>query len=265
MIASDTLGGSEYTNINFKDFSFTPNVDYTAFGNPEAGISVIGEEAVVEGLTQPNQGINILNAFGNGVVCSEGETYTITADITPIGEASSYDFTIGLSNGGEVLSDSSATHTLPSNIATTISLEFTATADDIAKQISAIAMYGSSNEGMTKFKIDNIIVKSEDTIRLSKVSSLTIETAAKPDISVATSQLTVSAQGEGRITAAVDGQPQTDWATGATNDFARGTRLVLTAVPDADSKFLYWIDKNSGRMVSQEAEYAFYLGTDHTL
>lgn len=265
VIASDTLGGSEYTNINFKDFSFTPNVDYTAFGNPEAGISVIGEEAVVEGLTQPNQGINILNAFGNGTVCSEGETYTITADITPVGEASSYDFTIGLSNGGEVLSDSSATHTLPSNIATTISLEFTATADDIAKQISAIAMYGSSNEGMTKFKIDNIIVKSEDTIRLSKVSSLTIETAAKPDISVATSQLTVSAQGEGRITASVDGQPQTDWATGATNDFARGTRLVLTAVPDADSKFLYWIDKNSGRMVSQEAEYAFYLGTDHTL
>lgn len=89
--------------------------------------------------------------------------------------------------------------------------------------------------------------------------AVTFQTAA------AISKLTVSARGGGRIMATVEAQSQTDWATGITEDFARGTRFVLAAVADADSKFLYWIDQGSGRMVSQEAEYAFYLGTDRML
>ena len=80
----------------------------------------------------------------------------------------------------------------------------------------------------------------------------------------AMSKLTVSASG-GKIMATVGTEPQADWATGISTDYARGTRFVLAAVADSGYKFLYWLDEGSNRIVSTEAEYAFHLGLARSL
>lgn len=80
----------------------------------------------------------------------------------------------------------------------------------------------------------------------------------------AMSKLTVSASG-GKIMATVGAEPQTDWATGISTDYERGTKFVLAAVADSGYKFLYWLDEGSNRIVSTEAEYAFYLGLPRSL
>ncbi len=76
--------------------------------------------------------------------------------------------------------------------------------------------------------------------------------------------LAVGASG-GTIQAVVGEEPSADWSTGKEVDFARGTKIVLTAAADAEYTFLYWLDKDSGRIVSDQAEYSFYLGSDRNL
>ena len=78
-------------------------------------------------------------------------------------------------------------------------------------------------------------------------------------------KLVVSANGGGKIMSVVGSEPQADWATGNEAEFERGTKFTLTAVPEAGSKFLYWIDAESNRIVSEAADYSFYLGAGRKL
>lgn len=58
---------------------------------------------------------------------------------------------------------------------------------------------------------------------------------------------------------------QADWATGKEAEFVRGTRFTLTATPETGNKFLYWVDADSNRIVSEEDAYSFYLGAGRNL
>ena len=78
-------------------------------------------------------------------------------------------------------------------------------------------------------------------------------------------KLVVSANGGGKIMSVVGSASQADWATGKEAEFVRGTKFTLTAMPEAGNKFLYWVDADSNRIVSEEDAYSFYLGAGRNL
>ena len=265
VLASETPGGTEYMSLDFETFPFTAGLDYTALGGYGGTVSVAGGAAVVDGVTGSGQGISILNAFGSGETCKAGETYVISADVTPQGSDAAYELAIGLSNGKTATAGGSA-FTVAAGTTQKITATYTATAADEANGICAVAIYAGGT-APERFTVDNVTVICENTVAVASGANLVVETASEnvEPQPAETSKLTVSANGSGRIIYESGTPEEQDWATGMTAEFERGTRLTLTAVADADSKFVYWIDKASGRVVSEEANYSFILGMPRNL
>lgn len=70
-----------------------------------------------------------------------------------------------------------------------------------------------------------------------------------------TANLTIKYDGNGTVS---------DWTYGTTKSFVLGTEIMLTAIPEQDSIFMYWKDIG-GRVVSTNPEYTFEMGCDETL
>lgn len=69
----------------------------------------------------------------------------------------------------------------------------------------------------------------------------------------------------GTVTAAKDGATAEDWQSIKTVNLPVGTKLSLTAIPEENASFLYWMDKNSGLILSYEEAFEFSVGTDREL
>lgn len=69
----------------------------------------------------------------------------------------------------------------------------------------------------------------------------------------------------GTITPTVNGTAQSPLTTMTTN-YKVGTKIGFTAAPESDSQtFLYWLDMNSGRILSYDISCDFIVGTDKNL
>lgn len=75
--------------------------------------------------------------------------------------------------------------------------------------------------------------------------------------------LDVSALG-GSIVNITDGRQEV-WGDKISRDFAQGSTFTLKAEPVDGSRFMFWQDANSGRVISAEPTYTFTLGTDTAL
>ena len=99
--------------------------DYTAFGGNSGRVSLKDGAAVIEGVENAGQGIRLLNVFGSGgMVCKAGESYTVSADVTPLGtNENGYEMMLGLcAKDGDVLSQNIFTsETIAANNTKTVS------------------------------------------------------------------------------------------------------------------------------------------------
>lgn len=126
----------------------------------------------------------------------------------------------------------------------------------------ATVLYG--NEEATGSSYLVTALPAEVPVKVKAPRGNTVEYTFKFTQAAQMTHLTVGAVG-GTVQAVVGDEPSANWSTGKEADFARGTKIVLTAVADADYSFLYWIDKDSSRIVSDQAEYTFYLGSERNL
>ncbi len=174
-LTSEDIGGTEYIGLDFETYSFTEGTDYARFGGYGGSVQTTGGAAVVDGIANAGEGIQIYNVFGSGnEACSTGETYTVSADITPLGEGD-YPITMGLcSADGTLAQSASATETIAAG--QTKRMEFIFTADG-TENLCTLALYGGAAGG---FMVDNLVVQSANKVALQASASLEMETAQEP-------------------------------------------------------------------------------------
>ena len=85
-LTSNDAAAKQFLNLDFEKYSFNKGCDYTLYGNFEGSADIAGGVLEVGGITGTNSGINILNVFGNGQTCEKGKTYTVKADVEPVGD-----------------------------------------------------------------------------------------------------------------------------------------------------------------------------------
>ena len=268
-ITSEDTGGTEYLNLGFDGVPFTEGVDYTAFGGYEGAVDAAGGRAGINA-GAAGEGIKLLNVFGSGgASCEAGKTYTVSVDVSSAGDAAEVAIGLCAADSDTLVPAGGATQSIAAGETETLTLTYTAGAQDEASGVSAFAVYSANGAG---FEIDNVRVTSDSAVVIDPNVALTVETA-KEDAGTeepepeepGTSRLTVSANGGGTVTYGKGTPSEQDWGAGKTADFARGEDITLTAVADEGSRFVYWIDKSSGRVVSEEETYTFTLGTARSL
>lgn len=254
-LVSENAGGTEYTKIDFESFPFSKGIDYSAFGGYTGATAVSGGKAVISGVKAAGEGIQLLNMFGNGAVSEPGRSYQISMDVTPNEDA---DITLGVcGKAGNEIANSITQHIAAGE---TRRVEFTYTAGQ-QDAADGITVY-SGTDTLQSFAIDNVEVKSDDAVVVLPGAKLAVEQAKteEPAPVKEQSRLTVSANGGGRVIYAKGTPGEQDWATGGSADFDRGTSMSFTAVAGEGSRFAYWIDRSSDRIVSDSATYTFTLG-----
>ena len=257
-LTSNDAAAKQYLNLDFERYSFNKGCDYTPYGNFEGSADIAGGVLEVGGITGTNSGINILNVFGNGQTCEKGKTYTVKADIEPVGDKESYSVTIALSNGNEISQTAASTYVIGANQNQTIELTFTASEDDVLNNMSQIAIFDSSAENMSAFKLDNVTAESDGAVIIEKHASIEISAAKEPEIKEdETAQITLSTTGDS-ITA--DGE---NVGANSTKDYAVGRALALSA--NGEGTFMYWKDADSGLIVSYNKDYEFTVGSARKL
>ncbi len=174
-LTSEDIGGTEYIGLDFETYSFMAGADYAPFGGFGGSVRRTEGAAVVEGIANAGEGIQIYNVFGSGnAVCSAGETYTVSVDVTPLGE-SAYPVTMGLCSAeGVPALGASVTETIAAGETKRMEFVFTANASE---KLNTLALYGGAAGG---FKLDNVVVKSANMASLQDSASLLIEKAQEP-------------------------------------------------------------------------------------
>ena len=174
-LTSEDFGGTEYLSLGFEGFPFTEGVDYTAFGGFGGSVQIADGAAVIDGIAAAGEGIRLCNVFGSGnAMCSAGETYTVSADVTPLGEGA-YPVTMGLCTAdGALAQGAGVTETI--NAGETKRLEFVFTAN-AADGLCTLALYGGAAGG---FRLDNVVVQSANMASLAETATLVIEKAREP-------------------------------------------------------------------------------------
>ena len=264
---SDASGGMEYTKLDFETFGFSEGTDYSAYGGYTGTVSITGGAARIDGITGEGEGIKLLNIFGNsGASCKAGDTYTVSADVTPYGSESSYEITMGLcaADAASISSDASNYETIAAGSTQKVSFTFTANAQHEADGLCTLAVYASSLLPASGFTIDNVSVSSSNSIQISADASLQIEKAQEPEIGQECS-MEVSATGSGRILYNAGTENEENLSSGAIKRLAQGGEVSLTAQPADGAAFLYWIHTDTGRIVSEKATYNFAIGSDTKL
>lgn len=265
-ITSESTGGTEYLNLGFDDFPFSKGVDYTAFGGYEGTAEVADGKAGVRA-DAAGEGIKLLNVFGNGgTSCQAGRTYTVSVDVSSTDTAADVSLGLCTANNDTLVPPDSVAQSIAPGERKTLTLTYTADNQDETSGVSALAVYSVNGAG---FEIDNVRITSDDSAIITPSVVLAVETAKESDQPeepvVDLSRLTVNANGGGAITYGKGTPSEQDWGTGKTADFARGEEIALTAVADEGSRFVYWVDKASGRVVSEQETYTFTLGTAKSL
>ena len=177
-ITTDDNGDISYTSIDFETFPLSPGIDYTAFGGNSGRVSLKDGAAVIEGVENAGQGIRLLNVFGSGgMVCKADESYTVSADVTPLGtNENGYEMMLGLcAKDGDVLSQNIFTsETIAANNTKKITLTFTANAETVSDGACALAVYCGSQVPEQGFSIDNVSVKSSNAVVISAAAGLSV-------------------------------------------------------------------------------------------
>lgn len=264
---SDASGGVEYTKLDFETFGFSEGVDYVPYGGYAGTVNITDGAARVDGIAGEGEGIKLLNLFGSGgAFCKAGETYTISADVTPYGSENSYEITMGLcgADAASVSSEASTYETIAAGSTQKVSFTFTANAQHEADGVCALAVYASSLLPASGFTIDNVSVSSSNSIQIAADATLQIEKAQEPE-RVQTCSMEVSATGSGRILYNVGTEDEENLSSGATKRLSQGSEVSLTAQPADGAAFLYWIQTDTGRIVSEKAAYNFVIGSDTNL
>ena len=173
-LASNDAGGTAYINLDFDAFSFSKGADYTAFGGYNGSVSIQNGAAVIDGIANAGEGIRVLNVFGNdNAVCKEAETYTVSMDVTA---AQDMGVTVGLTSktGNTMLAGGGVQEQLTAGARKTVSFTVTASAQDVADSVCAVAVVGLGAGSIT---IDNVLVKSSRAVVADTEASLRIEKA----------------------------------------------------------------------------------------
>lgn len=69
--------------------------------------------------------------------------------------------------------------------------------------------------------------------------------------------------GNGKVECDCNSYKEEPWEEDVTDrEFAKGSYLTLTAIPQNDVDFLYWINAETGRILTDSKEYSFYTGND---
>ena len=185
-IATGDTGDRDYATMDFETFAFTKGIDYTGFGGFAGQVSRKDGAAVVEGVSNPGEGIRLLNLFGSGnAACRAGETYTISADVTPLGTAGeTYEMSLGLctKDGSALAQDIRASEPIAANETEKITFTFTATAQDVADGVCALAVYSSGATPAQSFQIDNVSVRGGNSAVIQPDARLTVQKAQEPDV-----------------------------------------------------------------------------------
>lgn len=221
-LASHDAGGTEYVNLNFEMYPFSEGTDYTAFGGYRGSVRVTGGAAVVEGVANAGEGIQLLHVFGNdNAVCKTGETYTVSADVTPLGSEGAYPVTMGLcTKDGSVPNGASITEMVSATETKRITLTYTAGAND---GLSGLVFYGGAAGG---FKLDNVSVQSRNVVSLGAKTSLSVEKAQDSGGGAFAATVTIKSFDAASATAVIEAET----AGLATVIFAGYTDSRLTAV-----------------------------------
>lgn len=104
-------------------------MDYVPYGGYAGTVNITDGAARVDGIAGEGEGIKLLNLFGSGgAFCKAGETYTISADVTPYGSENSYEITMGLcgADAASVSSEASTYETIAAGSTQKVSFTFTA-------------------------------------------------------------------------------------------------------------------------------------------
>lgn len=264
---SDASGGTAYTNLDFETFGFAEGVDYSAFGGYAGTVGPSGGAARVNGITSAGEGIKILNLFGSGnASCKAGETYTVSADVTPYGADGEYDIVLGLcAPDADVASSAASAHeTIAAGVTKRVSFTFTASGQEAADGLCALAVYAASAAPEDGLSIDNVSVSSNNPIQLAADATLQIDKPQQPE-AAQMCDLYVSALGSGTILYSTGTGNQEELSTGAVRQAALGSEISLMARPLDGAKFLYWVQTDTGRIVSETASYTFAIGSDTDL
>lgn len=178
-------GDLDYAELDFEAFPFSEGIDYTAFGGYRGNVSQKEGAALVEGIAGTGQGIRLLNVFGgDNAVCKAGETYTVSADVTPLGtDENGYEMTLGLcgKNGSGLSQDIRVSETIAANGTKKMTFTFTADARNVSDGACALAVYCSSSNPAQGFRLDNVSVKSGNSVAIRPGASLTVQKAQEPD------------------------------------------------------------------------------------
>ena len=174
-LTSEDFGGTEYISLDFETDLLLEEVDYARFGGFGGTVRFEGGAAVIDGITNAGEGVQIYNVFGSGnAACSVGETYTVSADVTPLGEGA-YPVTMELCTaGGAPVQGAGVTETV--NAGETRRLEFAYTANT-SDGPCTLALYGGAAGG---FVLDNVVVQSANMASLAEAATLVIEKAQEP-------------------------------------------------------------------------------------
>lgn len=174
-LTSEDFGGTEYLSLDFETDLLLEEVDYARFGGFGGTVRFEGGAAVIDGITNAGEGVQIYNVFGSGnAACSVGETYTVSADVTPLGEGA-YPVTMELCTaGGAPVQGAGVTETV--NAGETRRLEFAYTANT-SDGPCTLALYGGAAGG---FVLDNVVVQSANMASLAEAATLVIEKAQEP-------------------------------------------------------------------------------------
>ena len=244
----EQTGGKEYYNLDLSKYSLTKDVDYKA----EKDVTVSNGGAAVSGGK-----IKLLNIFGSGnEIIKAGETYKVTADITPVSDA---EIVLGFDseNSDEIASQCTSINA-SANVSSNIEFEYTATEEDKQNGICAISIYANS-ETDGGFVIENVSVQSENPVVISKSAELVIETAKEIDVPDERAQAQISVMSN-KNNVVVNGE---DKGTSYTAAHYVGERLNLSL---ADSEgFMYWKDASNGFILSYDPEYSLNVGSDRSI
>ena len=233
----EETGGSECV-FDYQNGRFTEGMDYILLGENSSA-------AIENGALKASGAVGLLNAFGQDEAAEVGGRYAVSADVCA---ASDGEITIAASDrNGEI--KESASYSLTAGVLQNIKLDFTAQSDDIC----TIVITG------TDITADNIIVREDNSIQLSKNVTLDMSIAKDPEtedtrkfyeISVSSSDGSVFVNGEDKGSA-YTGQHETG--------------DVITLKTAGEGEFLYWIDMADRKIISKNESFDFTVGTAKTI
>ena len=162
VMVSEEPSACQYMNLTFD----VKNADLT------------GEVTVADGVATVSgtEGIRVEDAFGSGAVVTAGETYTVSALIkNTTDSAVTYSLAPAYADGTKA---AAVSQSIAAGESKTLTLTFTATAQDVEKKLNAIAVSGGDCQ------IDDVIISGETPVVLTTADmKMCLETAQKQTVS----------------------------------------------------------------------------------